>query len=69
MNMLVQQSELKAASAHDVATIRAFVTSDKTKDRALSGAISTYKSGVFSGIYLQGRAAQDILNAVGFVNV
>lgn len=66
--VLVQQSELNTARADDVATICGLVTSDKTEDRTLSRAVSTYKSYVFSWVYLQRRASQHILNAVGLMN-
>ena len=69
MNVLVQQSQLHTASAHDVATIRSLVTPDKTKDRAFARAVSTYQADVFTRIHLQRCAAQDILNTVRFVNV
>lgn len=66
--VLVQQAELNAARAHYVATIRCLITSDETEDRTLAGAVSTYKSDVFSGIDLQGRASQHVLSAVGLMN-
>ena len=66
--MLVQQAQLKAASAHDVAAIRRLITSDKTEDRTFSSAVSAYKSYVFSWVYLERRASQHILNAVGLMN-
>ena len=65
--VLVQQSELNAARTDDVATIRCLITSDKTEDRALSSAVSAYKSYVFSWVYLERRASQHILNAVGLM--
>jgi hypothetical protein len=52
MNVLVQQAETKAAGTHDVAAIRRLVTADETEDRAFAGAVSTYKSDVFSRINL-----------------
>jgi hypothetical protein len=52
MNVLVQEAQPKAARAHDVAPIRRLVAADETEDRALTGAVSTYKSDVFSGINL-----------------
>jgi hypothetical protein len=69
VNVLVQQTEFHSARAHDVTTIRRFITSDETKDRALTGAIAAYKANVLAGIHLHGGAAQDILNAVRFVYV
>jgi hypothetical protein len=66
--VLVQQSQLNAACAHDVATIRCLITSDKAKDRTFSSAVSAYKSYVFSRVYLERRASQHILNAVGLMN-
>jgi hypothetical protein len=68
LNMLVQQSQLDAARTDHVAAIRCLLTSDETKDRALSGAVSTNKSYVFSRIHLQRGASQDILNTVGLMN-
>jgi hypothetical protein len=52
MNVLVQQTQTQATRAHDVAAIRRLVSADETEDRALTGAVSTYKSDVFSGIDL-----------------
>jgi hypothetical protein len=52
VDVLVQQAEAKAARTHDVTAIRSLVAADETEDRALAGAISTYQSYVFSGIYL-----------------
>jgi hypothetical protein len=52
VNVLIQQTQLDAARAHDVAAVRRLVTANETEDRALAGAVSTYKSYVFSGIYL-----------------
>ena len=66
--VLVQQAELNAARAHYVATIRCLITSDKTEDRTFSSAVSAYKSYVFSWVYLERRASQHILNAVGLMN-
>lgn len=66
--VLVQQAELDATCAHDVATIRGLITSDETEDRAFSGAVSAYKSYVFCRVYLERRASQHILNAVGLMN-
>ena len=53
MNVLVQQAQLHAARAHHVATIRCLFTSDEPKDRALAGAVSTYKSNVLAGVHLE----------------
>jgi hypothetical protein len=66
--VLVQQAQLNAASAHYVTAIRCLITSDKTEDRAFSSAVSAYKSYVFSRVYLERRASQHILNAVGLMN-
>ena len=68
VHVLVQQSQLYTSRANDIATIRSLITSDETEDRALAGAVSTYKSNVFSGVHLQRRASQHILNAIGFMN-
>jgi hypothetical protein len=67
VNVLVQQAQLHAARADHVAAIRCLFTSDKAEDRALAGAVSTYKSDVFSGVHLQRSASQNILNAVGLM--
>jgi hypothetical protein len=66
--VLVQQAQLNAARADDVASIRCLITSDKMEDRTFSGAVSAYKSYVFSWVYLERRASQHILNAVGLMN-
>jgi hypothetical protein len=67
VNVLVQQTQLHAARANYVSAIRRLITSDETKDRALAGAVPTYKSDVFSRVHLQRRASQHILNAVGLM--
>jgi hypothetical protein len=67
--MLVQQAQLQTTSAYYVATIRRLVASDKPKDRAFTGAVSTYEADVFTRVHLQRSAAQDILNTVRFMNV
>jgi len=67
VNVLVQQTQLHAARTHYVAAIRSLITSDKTEDRALSSAVSTYKSYVFSCVNLHRSASQDILNPVGLM--
>ena len=66
--VLVQEAQLNTSRTDHVATIRSLITSDKTEDRTLSRAVSAYKSYVFSRIYLQRRASQHILNAVGLMN-
>jgi hypothetical protein len=63
--VLVQQTQTHPTRTDHVATIRSLFTSNETEDRALAGAISTDKSDVFTGIDLQGRAAQHVLNSVG----
>jgi hypothetical protein len=52
VHVLVQQAQTHPARTHDVAAVRRLVTANETEDRALAGAVSTYKSYVFSGIYL-----------------
>jgi hypothetical protein len=52
MNVLVQQTQLDAPRAHDIAAIRRLVTADETEDCGLARAVSTYQSDVFSRIYL-----------------
>jgi hypothetical protein len=69
VNVLVQQAQFHSARAHNVATVRRFITSNKPKDRAFAGAVPAYQSHVFAGIYLQGRASQDILNTVRLMNI
>ena len=64
VDVLVQQAQSHATRAHDVAAIRRLVTTNETEDRAFTGAVSTYKSDVFSGIDLQRRAAQDVLRPI-----
>jgi hypothetical protein len=67
VDVLVQEAEPHAARTHDVAAIRRLVTADETEDRAFTSAVSTYKSDVFPGVHLQGRASQHVLNAVGLM--
>jgi hypothetical protein len=52
VNVLVQEAQPKTTRAHDVTTIGRLVTADETEDRALTSAVSTYKSDVFSRINL-----------------
>ena len=54
---------------HDVTTIRCLIAPDEAKNRALTCAVSADEPDVFTGVHLQSSAAQDILNAVGFINV
>ena len=67
MNVLVQQAQLQATRTDYVSAIGRLVTSDQPEDRALAGAVSTYKSYVFTRVHLQRGASQDILNAVGLM--
>ena len=69
VNVLVQQTELHSTRPHDVATICRFITPDKSKDRALTGAIAAYKADVLTRIDLQRCASQDVLNAVRLINI
>jgi hypothetical protein len=69
VHVLVQQAELHVTSAHDIAAIRSFITSDETKDRTLARAVSADEPNMFAGIYLQSGTAQNILRAIGFINV
>jgi hypothetical protein len=66
--VLVQQTKTHSTRTHDVATIGRLFASDETKDRALTGAVSPYESDVFTGINLQGRASQHVLNTIGLMN-
>ena len=68
VDVLVQQAQLDSTRADHVTAIRSLFTSDKTEDRALARTVSTYKSDMFSGVHLQGRASQDVLNAVRLMN-
>jgi hypothetical protein len=68
MNVLVQQAQLNATRADHVATIRSVVTSHETENRALAGAVSADEPDVFTGVHLQGGAAQDVLSAVRLMN-
>ena len=67
VHVLVQQTQTHTTRTHDVATIGGLFASDETKDRALARAVSTYESDVFTGIDLQGRAAQHVLNTIGLM--
>jgi hypothetical protein len=67
VHVLVQQTELYAAGANNVAAIRGVFTSDETEDGALAGAVSAYQSGVLSRINLQRRASQHVLSAIGLM--
>jgi hypothetical protein len=52
MDVLVQEAQLHAARADDVAAIRCFIAPHETEDRALTGAVAADESGVFAGIHL-----------------
>lgn len=67
VDMLVQQTQLQTSRANQVATIRSLIASDEPENRALTGAVSTYKSNVFSSVHLQGCASQHILNSIRLV--
>jgi hypothetical protein len=67
VDVLVQQTQLHTAGTHYIAAIRSLITPDETEDRALSSAVSAYKSYVFSCIHLHRSASQDILNSVGLM--
>jgi hypothetical protein len=69
VNVLVQQTKLHSTRAHDVTTIRRFITSDETKDRAFPGPVASYQAHVLTRIYLQRRTAQNILNTVRLMNI
>jgi hypothetical protein len=69
VNVLVQQTKFHSTRTHNITTIRGFITSDETKDRALAGAVAAYQANVLTRIYLKRRAAQDILNTVRFMNI
>src|ERR1700754_4633061 len=53
VNVLIQQTQFHSTSAHNISTIRRFITSDETKDRALTGAIAAYEPNVLTRIHLQ----------------
>jgi len=69
VDVLVQEPELHATRAYDVATIRRLIASDETKDRALAGAVAADEPNVLAPVDLQGGTTQNILSAVGFINV
>jgi hypothetical protein len=54
---------------HDVAAICSFISGDETKHSTLSRAVATYKTDMLACVYLQRGTAQDILHAIGFVNI
>jgi hypothetical protein len=69
VDVLVQQAELYSARAHNVTAIRCLIASDETEDRALASAVAANEPDVFTGVHLQRGAAQDILSAVGLMNI
>ncbi len=69
MNMLRQQTKFQSARAHNFAVIGRLLAGHEAKNCCLAGAISTDQTHMLAGIDLQRRAAQNILNAVGFMNV
>jgi hypothetical protein len=67
--MLVQKTESHRSRSNDVAAICGFISGYETKHSTLSRAVATYKTNVLAGVYLQRGPAQDILHAIGFVNI
>ena len=53
MNMLIQKTQADAARFYYVAAVRRFFCAYQSKDCALAGAISSYKSDMFAGVDLQ----------------
>ena len=69
MNVLREQAETHPARAHNVSAIRSLFITDEAKDSRLPSAVPAHKPSVLTRIYLHGRATQDILRAVRFMNV
>jgi hypothetical protein len=67
--VLREQAETHAARTHNVAFVRHFLAADETKDGRLPRPVAPYQSGMLALVDLQRCAAQDILRAIGFVNV
>jgi hypothetical protein len=67
--VLREQAEAHAARTHNVASIRRLFAADEAKNRSLASAVASYEADVLARINLQGCAAQDVLRAIGFVNV
>jgi hypothetical protein len=62
--VLVQESESNSFRAHDVASICGFFARHETKDGSFARTVATNETDVFTGIYLQRGAAQDVLHAI-----
>jgi hypothetical protein len=69
LNVLVQETEPHCFRPDDVAAICIFISGDETKYRTLSRAVATDKTDVLPRVYLERGAAQDILHAIGLVNI
>jgi hypothetical protein len=53
MNMLIQKTQPDASRFYYVTVVRRFFAAYESKDCALAGAISAYKSDMFTGVDLQ----------------
>ena len=62
--MLSQQTQTDAAGTYDVAAIWRFLVINQAKDGGLTRSVAADEPDVLARIYLQRRAAQDILRAV-----
>ena len=69
VNVLRKQTQTRPTRTNHLTSVRRFFSVDETKDGCLAGAVASYQSHVFAGIYLQRRATQNILRAVGLVNI
>ena len=69
MNMLIQKTQADAARFYYVAAVRRFFCAYQSKDCALAGAISSYKSDMFAGVDLQRGASEDVMSPIRLVYI
>src|SRR6185503_7009994 len=69
MDVLREQAEFQSSGAYYFTLIRSLFFRDQSEDRRLARAVPSHQANMFAGIYLQRSAAQNVLRAVGFVNV
>ena len=69
MNMLGEQAEPQPAGANDFAAVGCLLAAEQTKDRGLAGTVATYQTDVLTRINLERCAAQNVLRAVGLINI
>jgi hypothetical protein len=67
--VLIEQSEIDTASAHNVAAVRRLFAADHAEERRLTRAVATDETYVLARIYLQRRPTQNVLRAIGFMNL